>query len=81
MIKHKQEFEIGDEVTFDSYGKPLRAMVTEVTNFDIWGNDTGRVWYKLLGFDIATKTTGESIRESQYFKPWTKQEAVTFFKG
>ena len=79
-MKQRQEFNVGQEVTFDSYGKPLKATVKSVSRFDLWGDDVGRVFYELMGIEIATTTTGGSIEESRYFQPWTKQRAATFWK-
>ena len=79
-MKNRIEFNVGQEVTFDSYGTPLKATVKSITRKDVWGDDTGRVWYELLGLEIMSTTTGGSIMESRYFHPWSKQRAATFFR-
>ena len=65
-----QEFEIGQEVTFNPYGNPIKGIVKEVFFKNIWGESDGRVYYKLTGSDgpLLTRTSGISIEESRYFE-------------
>ena len=76
----KIEFKIGDKVTFYPYEKEVPAVVVEIVHpykvcFD--RNDT-RVFYRLSGIDkkkpLASITTGNSIKESRYFRTFTDED-------
>ena len=71
-IEQDQEFSKGDQVTFNSYGKAIKAKVSEVHNgFNMFGKDN-RISYKLTGIEtgrpLNTQCTGNSILESKYFR-------------
>ena len=65
-MKQRQEFKVGDTVTFLSCGdsKRLPATVRRVTNG--YRNDDDRTYYELSGNMVLSITTGKSILESEY---------------
>lgn len=63
-MKQRQEFKVGDTVTFLSCGdsKRLPARVMSVSR----EQDGERVFYELEGDMVLSRTTGKSILESEY---------------
>ena len=63
-MKQRQEFKVGDEVTFLSCSdsKRLPAKVIKVTR----ENDGERVFYDLSGKGVLSVSTGKSILESEH---------------
>lgn len=59
------EFQIGDEVTFNPYGKPWLCTVTDIETHP----RTGRTMYSLKGQAI-TQTSGLSIEQSAWFEEY-----------
>lgn len=56
------EFEIGDLVTFNPYGKQCKCRVKSIST-----HKDGRIFYELRG-EAITRTTGLSIEESIHFE-------------
>ena len=70
------EFKEGDVITYKPYEKELKAKIkkAEITTWHISGVTEPE--YTLSGIgtkfseSVCGKTTGKSIMESKYFKPW-----------
>lgn len=64
------EFNVGEEVTFNSYGKSIKAKVGAIA-YDR-APFTGQVSYALTGISepLTTQTPGGSIEESKHYKPY-----------
>lgn len=67
-----KEFEVGDIVTFNAYGKPIVAQVKEVLVGYPFGKDNDYS-YRLQGMSepLISIAKGLSIQESTYFKEYT----------
>ena len=80
-MKQRQEFNVGETVTFLSCGdaKRLPATVRKVMK-GAW-NDPERVQYELVGLNVLSITSGKSILESEYCvdqsKDYTGQQVRT----
>ena len=66
----EQEFNVGDQVTFNAYiDRVIAAKVLEVLPHFSPFNDDNRISYRLEGISapLVSVCTGLSIRESKYF--------------
>lgn len=59
------EFQVGEQVTFNPYGKPWQCTVTGIETHP----RTGRVMYALKG-EAITQTSGLSIEQSAWFEEY-----------
>jgi hypothetical protein len=74
--KYKEitEFNVGDNVTFDSYGKELPATVKSIQKgingdgLHVDGSIDGRTFYNLTGDNVLTCTSGLCIKESVFYQ-------------
>jgi hypothetical protein len=86
MQRHDIEFNEGNVVTFNAYGEDITAMVKKVDPIRINMNNEPeeRIFYKLAGYgpkqSLVTTCTGQCIRQSKYFKPFTPEDKKNFFK-
>ena len=78
-MKQRQEFNLGEMVTFNAFGAHVRATVVSISRHSLLGNDDGRIWYKLSG-GVETICTGLCIEESRYFEPFNEVKAATLYK-
>lgn len=70
-MKQVKEFNVGDAVTFNAYkGRVIKAKVLEVLDHFSFFREDFRTSYRLSGIDapLISICTGQSIRESKYFK-------------
>jgi len=78
-MKQRQEFNVGQWVTFHAFDKALKVQVKSVSRLNTWGKEDGRIWYEINGAVIST-CTGLCIEESRYFEPFNKVKAATLYK-
>lgn len=70
MERHKIEFSIGDQVTFNANGTPCKTIVKGVDVDVLCGGKDERIFYWLEGWRTISnlKTSGLCIQESIYFE-------------